>query len=52
MVDEGYWSGGLENYYAIGWDDFNAQFVTREAAMMTIGTWTFQCNKLRYWSIW
>ncbi|PPR49714.1 MAG: hypothetical protein CFH15_01010 [Alphaproteobacteria bacterium MarineAlpha5_Bin5] len=41
MVDEGYWSGSLENYYALGWDDFHAQFGNRGAAMMTIGTWTF-----------
>ena len=42
MVDDGYWSGSLENYYALGWDDFHAQFANRGAAMMTIGTWTFQ----------
>ena len=42
MVDEGYWSGSLENYYALGWDDFHAMFSTRGAAMMTIGTWTFR----------
>ena len=41
MVDEGYWSGSLENYYALGWDDFHAMFATRGAAMMTIGSWTF-----------
>jgi raffinose/stachyose/melibiose transport system substrate-binding protein len=41
MVDDGYWSGSLENYYALGWDDFHAQFGNRGAAMMTIGTWTF-----------
>jgi raffinose/stachyose/melibiose transport system substrate-binding protein len=46
MVDEGWWSGSLENYYAIGWDDFHAQFATRGAAMMTIGTWTFQATSL------
>ena len=42
MVDDGYWSGSLENYYALGWDDFHAMFSTRGAAMMTIGTWTFR----------
>ena len=41
MVDDGYWSGSLENYYALGWDDFHAMFASRCAAMMTIGTWTF-----------
>jgi raffinose/stachyose/melibiose transport system substrate-binding protein len=41
MVDDGYWSGSLENYYALGWDDFHAMFSSRGAAMMTIGTWTF-----------
>ena len=41
MVDDGYWSGSLENYYALGWDDFHAMFASRGAAMMTIGTWTF-----------
>ena len=46
MVDDGYWSGSLENYYAIGWDDFHAQFASRGAAMMTIGTWTFQATQL------
>jgi raffinose/stachyose/melibiose transport system substrate-binding protein len=46
MVDDGYWSGSLENYYAIGWDDFHAQFANRGAAMMTIGTWTFQATQL------
>ena len=45
MVDEGYWSGSLENYYALGWDDFHAQFAKRGAAMMTIGTWTFQATE-------
>ena len=37
MVDDGYWSGSLENYYALGWDDFHAMFASRGAAMMTIG---------------
>ena len=41
MVDDGYWSGSLENYYALGWDDFHAMFASRGAAMMTIGSWTF-----------
>ena len=41
MVDDGYWSGSLENYYALGWDDFHAMIASRGAAMMTIGTWTF-----------
>ena len=45
MVDDGYWSGSLENYYALGWDDFHAQFANRGAAMMTIGTWTFQATE-------
>jgi len=45
MVDDGYWSGSLENYYALGWDDFHAQFANRGAAMMTIGTWTFQTTE-------
>ena len=38
----GYWSGSLENYYAVGWDDFSAQFHNREAAMLQIGSWGFE----------
>tara|TARA_E500000178_G_C17033387_1_gene761894 strand:+ start:249 stop:1583 length:1335 start_codon:yes stop_codon:yes gene_type:complete len=40
MMD-GYWSGGLDNYYSVGWDEMFFQFVNREAAMMQIGTWGF-----------
>ena len=40
MLD-GYWSGSLENYYAIGWDDYFSQLTTRKAAMLPIGTWGF-----------
>ncbi len=45
IVDEGYFSGSLENYYALGWDDFWAQFKGRKAAMMMIGTWGFRGAK-------
>ena len=38
----GYWSGSLENYYAVGWDDFSAHFQNREAAMLQIGSWGFE----------
>lgn len=41
MLD-GYWSGSLENYYALGWDDFNAQFANRDSAMLMIGSWGFE----------
>lgn len=40
-MQQGYWSGGLESYYAVGWDDFFAQFSSRDAAMLQIGTWGF-----------
>jgi raffinose/stachyose/melibiose transport system substrate-binding protein len=51
MVDEGYWSGSLENYYAIDWDQFHDAFSARDAAMMTIGTWTFQRTEMNFSSI-
>ena len=37
----GYWAGSLENYYAIGWDDYFSQLTNRQAAMLPIGTWGF-----------
>ncbi|MDC0497977.1 ABC transporter substrate-binding protein [Alphaproteobacteria bacterium] len=40
-MDAGYWSGSLENYYALGWDDFNGQFANRDSAMLMIGSWGF-----------
>ncbi len=41
IADNGWFSGSLENYFAIGWDDFWAELSTGEAAMMMIGTWSF-----------
>ncbi len=41
IADNGWFSGSLENYFAIGWDDFWAELSNGEAAMMMIGTWGF-----------
>jgi|SaaInl7_150m_RNA_FD_contig_31_533140_length_1716_multi_12_in_0_out_0_1 raffinose/stachyose/melibiose transport system substrate-binding protein len=41
LVDNGWFSGSLETYFAYGWDDFWAELSTGEAAMMMIGTWGF-----------
>ena len=48
MVDDGYWSGGLETYYSLGWDDFNGEFVNRESAMLMIGTWGFNVTATNF----
>lgn len=38
-MQKGYFMGGLEYYYTTGWDDYNAAFASREAAMKIEGTW-------------
>ena len=48
MVDDGYWSGDLETYYSLAWDDFNAEFVNRESAMLMIGTWGFNVTATNF----
>ena len=48
MVDDGYWSGDLETYYSLAWDDFNAEFVSRESAMLMIGTWGFNVTATNF----
>jgi raffinose/stachyose/melibiose transport system substrate-binding protein len=42
IADNGWFSGGLENYFATGWDDFWAELSSGQAAMMMIGTWAFR----------
>lgn len=42
IADNGWFSGGLENYFATGWDDFWAEVSSGQAAMMMIGTWAFR----------
>ena len=48
MVDEGYWSGNLETYYSLDWDDFNNEFATRGSAMLMIGTWGFNVTATNF----
>ncbi len=42
MVDKGYFSGSLDNYYAYGWDDFFGELAGGQSGMMMIGTWGFR----------
>ena len=48
MVDDGYWSGDLETYYSLAWDDFNAEFASRGSAMLMIGTWGFNVTDTNF----
>ena len=41
IADNGWFSGSLETYFALGWDDFWAELSSGQAAMMMIGTWSF-----------
>ncbi len=41
IVDEGWWSGGLDNYYQYAAEDYYGELVNREAAMVMVGTWAF-----------
>ncbi len=41
IADNGWFSGSLENYFAIGWDDYWPELSTGSSAMMMIGTWGF-----------
>ena len=48
MVDDGYWSGSLETYYSLDWDNFNAEFASRGSAMLMIGTWGFDVTATNF----
>lgn len=41
IANQGWWSGGLENYYQYEGADFWAELASGEAAMMIVGTWGF-----------
>jgi raffinose/stachyose/melibiose transport system substrate-binding protein len=41
MTDNSWWSGGVENYYQYGGEDYWTELATGEAAMMIVGTWGF-----------
>ncbi len=41
IADNGWFSGSLENYFAIGWDDYWPEISTGSSAMMMIGSWGF-----------
>ncbi|MBV7337534.1 extracellular solute-binding protein [Chloroflexi bacterium TSY] len=41
IVDNSWWSGGLENYYQYESADFYGELANREAAMVMVGTWGF-----------
>jgi raffinose/stachyose/melibiose transport system substrate-binding protein len=45
MVDEGWYSGSVENYYAYSWPDMWGDLVDGDAAMMITGTWSFNGAK-------
>lgn len=38
----GYYSGSIDNYHALTWDDFWPMLATGKGAMMMVGTWGFQ----------
>ena len=42
IADDALFSGGLENYFANGGDDWRAEFASGEAAMILSGTWNFR----------
>ncbi|MCY4023478.1 MAG: extracellular solute-binding protein [Anaerolineaceae bacterium] len=42
LVDDVWYSGGLENYFANGGDDIRVELATGDAAMMLSGTWNFR----------
>ncbi len=42
MVDNGWFSGSVETYYAYTWADFWTELANSEAGMMMIGTWGFR----------
>jgi len=39
---KGYYSGSIDNYHALTWDDFWPMLATGKGAMMMVGTWGFQ----------
>lgn len=41
MIDQSWWSGGVENYYQYGGEDYWTELSNGEAAMMIVGTWGF-----------
>lgn len=41
MIEESWWSGGVQNYYQMGNEDFYTALASREAAMVMVGTWSF-----------
>lgn len=38
----GYYSGSIDNYHALTWNDFWPMLATGKGAMMMVGTWGFQ----------
>jgi len=42
MVTNGYFSGGLDNYYSVDWATEFSTLASGKAGMMTIGTWGFR----------
>ena len=42
IVDEAWWSGGLENYNQYEAADFYGELANRDAAMVMVGTWAFE----------
>jgi raffinose/stachyose/melibiose transport system substrate-binding protein len=45
IVDKGWYSGSVDNYYAYTGADMYGELVTGEAAMMLTGTWSFNSMK-------
>lgn len=41
MVEKVWWSGGVDNYYQYGAEDYWAELANREAALIIVGTWGF-----------
>jgi raffinose/stachyose/melibiose transport system substrate-binding protein len=44
MVDNGWFSGGIDYYYANIWDDWWVELANGDAGMVMSGTWTFCCT--------
>lgn len=42
ITTNGYFAGGLEDYYSFDWDTFWSTLASDKAGMMTIGTWGFR----------
>lgn len=42
LAENGWFGGSLEDYFALGWDDYWATLPVGDAAMMMIGSWGFR----------